>query len=118
MLYDYEIVSGSTYAVDQKSQQENLSMLLDMYNKSQTPQGNMLVSDLDRSGYKFEFGELFKRVISMGGIQDCDKILVEKTEEEKDQSVIDENNQIFQQAVQQAMGGINTVPPQQGGQNV
>lgn len=126
MLYDYEIVSGSTYAVDQKSQQENLSMLLDMYNKAQTPQGNMLVADLDKSGYKFNFGELFKKLVAMGGIQDWDKILTEKTEEEKDASALQEDQQILQQAMQQAMGGMaggmgggmNGIPPtpdEQGG---
>lgn len=115
MLYDYEIVSGSTYAVDQKSQQENLSMLLDLYNKSQTPQGNMLVADLDKAGYKFNFGELFKKLVAMGGIQDWDKILEEKTEDEKNQTQLDQNQQVLQQAMQQAMagvqGGMNAVPP-------
>lgn len=118
MLYDYEIVSGSTYAVDQKSQQDNLSLLLDLYNKSQTPQGNMLVADLDKSGFKFNFGELFKRLVAMGGIQDWDRILTEKTEEEKDETTLNESNQVFQQAMQQAMGGgmpMNAIPPEQGG---
>ena len=112
MLYDFEIVQGSTYAVDQKSQQENLQMLLELYQRSQTPQGNTLVNDLAVSGYNFNFGELFKRSVSMSGIQDWDKILTEKTEEEKDDTAINQNDQIFQQAVQQVMGGgMNNIPP-------
>jgi hypothetical protein len=112
-LYDYEIVSGSTYANDQKAQQDNLQMLLGLYLQSQTPQGNMLVSDLDRDGFILKFGELFKRVISNSGIQDWDKILVEKTDKEKSETIINDNNQILAQAMQQIQG-MGQVPPQPG----
>jgi hypothetical protein len=64
--------------------------------KSQTPNGNTLTADLDREGYTLKFGELFKRVVASSGIQDWDKILVEKTEDEKDQSILDNDAQIFQ----------------------
>lgn len=113
-LYDWEIVSGSTFAVDQKTQQENLSSLISLYLKSQTPQGNTLVSDLDREGYTLKFGELFKRVVASSGIQDWDKILVEKTEGEKDESVLTNDAQIFQNVITQMTSGqnINATPPQ------
>ena len=58
-LYDYEMVSGSTYAVDQQSQQENLAVLIDMVIKN--PQ---IIQALDQEGYTLKFGELFKRTIS------------------------------------------------------
>lgn len=110
-LYDYEIVSGSTYASDQKQQQENLSMLLDLYQKSQTPQGNMLVAQLKQEGYEFKFGELFKRIISGGGIQDWDKILVEMTEGEQDDHTMQSTSDQFQQALMQMTGNVNQTPP-------
>jgi hypothetical protein len=113
-LYDYEIVSGSTAASDQKSQQENLTSLITLYMKSQTPNGNTLVADLDKEGYTLKFGELFKKVIANSGIQDWDKILVEKTEEEKAESVLSNDAQIFQNVLTQMQQGqnMNATPPQ------
>lgn len=113
-LYDYEIVSGSTFAMDQKSQQENLGSIISLYLKSQTPQGNTLAADLDREGYTLKFGELFKRVVASSGIQDWDKILVEKTQDEKDEQALNEDAQIFQNVVNQISQGqnMNSIPPQ------
>jgi len=111
-LYDYEVVSGSTFAIDQQSQQDNLSSLVQLYMGSQTPQGNSLVADLDKEGYTLKFGEIFKRVVASSGIQDWDKILLEKTEEEKDETVLQGDAQIFQNALMQAQqgGNVNGVP--------
>jgi len=110
-LYDYEIVSGSTYAADQNQQQQNLATLLDLYQKSQTPQGNLLVEQLKADGYEFKFGELFKRLISGGGIQDWDKILVEMTDGEKADNTLAATNNQFQQALMQMTGNVNQTPP-------
>lgn len=116
-LYDYEIVSGSTFAADQKVQQDNLSSLITLYTKSQTPNGNTLVADLDKEGYILKFGELFKKVIASSGIQDWDKILVEKTEEEKVRGVLNNDAQIFQNVLAQIQQGqnMNATPPQPDG---
>lgn len=114
-LYDWEIVSGSTFAVDKVSQQENIGSLISLYLKSQTPQGNTLTADLDREGYTLKFGELFKRVVAGSGIQDWDKILIEKTEQEKADAILDQDAQAFQNMVaqmQQGGGNMNSVPPQ------
>ena len=115
-LYDSEIVSGSTFAADQKVQQDNLSSLITLYKSSQTPNGNTLVADLDKEGYILKFGELFKKVIASSGIQDWDKILVEKTEEEKDQTVLSSDAQIFQNVLAQMQQGqnMNATPPEMG----
>ena len=115
MMYDYEIVSGSTYALDQKAQQENLSKLLELYRTSQTPQGNILEMDLDRSGFKLNFGELFKRIVASSGIQDWDKILTEKTEQEKSETILNQDANTFQSMLSQ-LGGTNQVPPMPQGQ--
>lgn len=113
-LYDYEIVSGSTFAMDAKTQQDNLSSLIDLYLKSQTPQGNTLVADLAKEGYDLKFGELFKRTVAASGIQDWDEILVEKTEEEKADATLEGDAQVFQNMIMQLQqgGNMNAVPPQ------
>jgi hypothetical protein len=113
-LYDYEIVTGSTFAIDKKTQQENMASLLNLYMSSQTPNGNTLVADLDREGYMLKFGELFKRVVASSGIQDWDKILVEKTEGEKNDDILNKDSQIFQDVITQMTSGqgMNATPPQ------
>jgi hypothetical protein len=110
-LYDYEIVSGSTYTADQKLEQQNLALLMQMYQSAQSPDGrNLLVESLKEQGYEFKFGELFKRLISKGGIQDWDKILIEMTEEEKADAVLQKDSEQFQQALNQ-MQGVGQTPP-------
>lgn len=113
ILYDYELVSGSTFAVDQKAQQQNLAMLLEMFIKAQGPNGNIIQQLLAENGYNFNFGELFKRTVSNSGIQDWDKIVVEQTEGEKSEAAVDANTQKFQQMLGQ-LQGVNQVPPEQG----
>jgi len=116
-LYDYEIISGSTYAIDQKQQQENLGMLLELYTQSQTPTGNILVQQLEQEGFNFKFGELVKRIVSGSGIQDWDKILEEQSEDEKMEADLKGKNQEFQQMLAQSQGGqpnLNQVPENQG----
>ena len=112
-LYDYEIVSGSTYAVDQQQQQQGLAALLELFQKAQTPQGNTLVQQLQQDGYKFNFGELLKRMVSNSGIQAWDKILIEMTKEEQTGAILNAHAQQFQQAMMQ-MGQQGQVPPQPG----
>jgi hypothetical protein len=115
-LYDYEITPGSTYALDQKAQQENLQSLLALYLQSNTPQGNLLVAQLAQEGFDLHFGELFKRVVANSGIQDWDKILSEKSEQEKGDAVIQQNAMQLEQAMMQMGNNMNTIPaqPQQG----
>lgn len=115
-LYDYEIVTGSTYAVDQKQQQQNLGQILSLFQASQGPQGNLLIQQLEKDGYQFNFGELFKRIISSSGIQDWDKILKEMTPEEQADKILSGDAQQFQTALAQMNGNMNQTPPQpQGG---
>ena len=118
VLYDYEIVSGSTFATDQKTQQDNITQLIILYIQAQTPQGNMFESALQNQGFDFNFGELMKRLISNSGIQDWDKILIEKTPEENAKSILDSHAQQFAQAMQGGMQGqnMNAIPPQPNGE--
>ncbi len=107
ILYDYEIVSGSTFAVDQGEQQKNLVLLMQMIKEDPN-----LVPTLQQEGYNIKMGELFKRIISNSGIQDWDKILEEQAETEKDEAVFQQGQQQLEQAILAASGGINGVPPQ------
>src|SRR3990167_606001 len=117
ILYDYEIVSGSTFATDQKTQQDNITQLITLYIQAQTPQGNMFESALQNQGFDFNFGELMKRLISNSGIQDWDKILIEKTPEENAKSILDSHAQQFAQAMQGGgMQNMNAIPPQPNGE--
>ncbi len=111
-LYDWEIVSGSTFATDQKTQQDNLTALLQMFVAN--PQvGQALIQMLDQQGYEVKLGEMFKKIISTSGIQDWDKILVQKTPQEIGDSVLQQHAQQLQTAMQQAMGqSMGGVPPQ------
>ena len=118
VTYDYEIVSGSSYAADKKSQTDNLTSLLDLYVKSQTPNGNTLAMDLERDGYKLHFGELFKQVVSMSGIQEQSKILEELKPEKVAEATLNQDAMKFQQMQQMMEGGGQTggIPPTpQGG---
>ena len=109
ILYDYEIVPGSTYAVDQQAQQQNLVMLMETI--TQNPQLLQLIGQ----DYEVKFGELFKRVISNSGIQDWDRIIVEKSDEEKMEDVLKQDQQRFMEALQ-GQPDMNQIPPEQGGQ--
>lgn len=101
-MYDWEIVSGSTFALDEKSQQENLQMLIQMFTAN--PQmGQQLMQMLDQEGFTIKIGEMFKKMISKSGIQDWDKIIVEKTEGEKNDAMLAQQQQQLQMAMQQMM---------------
>lgn len=113
-LYDWEIVSGSTLALDEKTQQENLSSLIQMFTAN--PQvGMQLVEWLNKEGFTVKVGEMFKKMISKSGIQDWDKILVEKTEEEKQDEILNQHQQQLQMAMQQMMGQTMGSTPAQPG---
>lgn len=109
--YDYEIISGSTFALDEKSQQENLQMLIGMFVNPEA--GQQLLAVLDSQGYEVRIGEMFKRMFAKSGIQDWDKMLVEKTEQEKIDDAFNQTNQAFEMAKQQILSTpINQVPAQ------
>jgi len=108
--WDFEIVSGSTYALDEKQQQDNLSAYMQMFLEN----GQVIEGLLQRDGMKINFGEMFKRAISNSGIKDWNKILEEIPEEQRAEETLNADAQQFQQAMQQmAQQNVNQVPPQQ-----
>ena len=116
-VYDYEFISGSTFAQDDSSERENLGTLMQMYNSAQTPQGNTLVNDLEKAGFTLKFGELFKRIVIKSGIQDWDQILEQKTPEEMAKMTLDADAQSFEQMKNQFMSGqsMGQVPTEPAG---
>lgn len=114
-LYDYEIVAGSTYAADEKQQQQNMGNILTLFQQAQSPNGNLLIQQLKEDGYSFNFGELMKRIISKSGIQDWDKILTQMTPQEQGQETLAKDAELFQQAVMQSQN-ISQTPPMPGQQ--
>lgn len=105
--FDYEVVSGSSYAVDQNAQQENLMMFLKMATES--PQ---LLELAKMDGYTVKVGEILKKIIANIGIQDWEK-LIEEPEGGKEMQVLEQDKQKFMQALSQIQG-INQVPTQPG----
>jgi 2-iminoacetate synthase ThiH len=106
LLYDYEIVSGSTYATDQQTQQNNLSQLLTMLISQ--PQ---VMQSLSQEVYNFKIGEMFKRMLVNSGLNDWNKILEIQKPEEVDENVFNQDKLQFLSAVQQ-MQGIGQIPEQ------
>jgi hypothetical protein len=105
VLYDYEIVSGSTYALDQKEQQQNLMMLLELFTK--TPN---LLEAMKQEGKNAKLSEIVDRILINSGIQDYEKI-VEDVTNNPDMMFQEQMNQFMQ-----ATGDINGIPtaPQGG----
>jgi len=111
-IYDYEMVSGSTYAVDQKEQQANLSGILELY--MQNPE--MVEGKFQQEGKEFRLGELLTRIISNSGIQDWDKIIVDTNEGQGEGENVE---QVIAQAEDQFMQGVQDMVDgnQQGAAN-
>jgi hypothetical protein len=121
VLYDYEIVPGSTYAVDQKQQQDSLVNLFGMMsqNLQVNPQSgevtSPLVEALKKEEKQFKFGEALERIIANSGVQDWDKIVVDTTDDIEGKMQADQQKlaMIIQSMTAQNVNGIPT-PPQQG----
>lgn len=122
IIYDYEIVSGSTYAVDQTQQQQNLMTLLQLMTNGMQmgPQGvtSPMMEAIKAEGITFKLGELVKRITASSGITDWDKILEDNNEngneDEGKKQMIDAMDNQFAEAIKQ-MQGMGQVPPQPQG---
>ena len=121
--FDYELISGSTYAVDQQKQMQALVQLIEVIPKFE----QMLLKE----GKKVNYGEFIARIMSNSGIQDWDKIIEEVGEGGQSDQVLNQDSMRFQQILQQmqtgqipvqnAMNGqaqqaqVEQAPPQNGG---
>jgi len=117
VVWDYEIVPGSTFAADQAKQQDSLINLFAILTKDlqMHPQTGEVTSPLikamEKENKKVMFGELVTRIVNNAGTQDWDKIIVDTKDDFEGKMTQD--RQKFMQVVQGLMqGNINGVPPQ------
>ncbi len=108
VMFDYEIVSGSTYALDQKEQQQNLLMLLDLMTKNPA----LIQRMEEQEGKVINVSEIINRIVLNSGIQDYEKIIEDKTQDPQ-AMMRDQMNQ-FMTAMNGGMTNVNAVPPQPG----
>jgi hypothetical protein len=74
--YDYQIVSGSTYKVDQERESQNINQILQFALQNY----QILEPALNAKNKTIDLGELFQRSVISSGVQDWDKIIVDRTE--------------------------------------
>jgi len=111
VLYDYEIVSGSTYALDQKEQQASLLMLLEMFTKNPA-----LNEEMAKEGKVIHISELVDRIVTNSGINDPEKIVGEVADDPE--ALMAKQMDQFSQVINGQ--NMNAVPaqPQMGGQQI
>jgi len=127
-LYDYEIVSGSTYAEDVGSQQQALRELLGILTQNmQVGQDGKVSSPIlmkmQEEGKEVKISEIISHIIASANIKDIGKIIIDKNNlsnqvtPEEEQAIV-QDQEAFLQMLQQMQGGqqgnINQVPPQPG----
>jgi len=136
ILFDYEIVSGSTYIADQKEQQDNLTSTLSLLtqNLQANPQtgevSSPIIDRLKQESRGVEISELVTKILSNSNVQGWNKIVPDLTNGDKGQFKMDQalqqQAQQFEMAIQQMMqptqGQVPTqpgmdqgMPPMQGG---
>lgn len=103
-LYDWEIVSGSSFAVDKQAQQDNLLRFLDVLGKYP-----FFLQGLQQEGTMLSFTEYAKRFLA-DNTEDWDKILLTQDnpsaqKDTQDEQMLDQHAQEFQQALEQMMQG-------------
>jgi len=132
-LYDYEIVPGSTYAIDEEKQQASLKEMFALLAKDlQVGQdgkvNSPLLMKMKEEGKDIKISEILLRIISGSGIVDWSKIINDGGESQDNRTVTPEDEQSLQadqeqfiqmlQGIQGQGGQINQIPPQDpmGGQ--
>jgi hypothetical protein len=126
MKYDYNIVEGSTYALNEEQQAKSLDGYIQLYMKFQTPEGNLLGTALEKEGMTFKLGEAFKKGIMNSGIKDPNSVFSEISEKEKAEKILMADAQKLKDAMNPPEGqlppkpgqgqqppNINAIPPQQ-----
>jgi hypothetical protein len=105
VLYDYEIISGSTYALDQEEQQKNLLMLVELFTKNPA-----IVEAFKTEGKNVNISEIITRILISSGIQDYEKI-IEDVANDPDRLMQNQMNQFMQMM---NAPNVNAIPAQGG----
>ena len=107
ILFDYEIVSGSTYQADKDAQQENLISILRLFQKSP----DLMQVLQQNEGKRILLSEIIKRVMIGASIQDWDKIMVDNNAPNP-QDVKSQATQMLTQSLQEAGLPQESIPPE------
>lgn len=75
-VFDYEMVSGSTFSADQEAQQGNLLSILELFMKN--PQLIQVLKE--KEGIDIKLGEIIKKVMINSNVSDWSKILVDNSQ--------------------------------------
>jgi len=122
-LFDYEIVSGSTFVADKQEQQANLSAMLALLTQGialnqQGQATSPLIERMKQEGREVNVSELVTSILSNSGVQGWDKILPDATHGDKRgyqlEQTLQQHAQQFQQVMQQMtqQQGMNQIPAQ------
>lgn len=109
VLYDYEIISGSTFAVDQQKQTENLIGLFEKLTTQMAadPQSgeitSPLIAYLKKKGKEVHLDEILTRLMVNSGVQDWDKIITDTADDPE--AILDDTESQFAKLMQQ-FGGL------------
>lgn len=118
MQYDYEYVSGSSFAVDQQQQLENLQGLLTLFSNPQT--GQYLEQRMQTEGTTLNMSKLVTGIVSKN-LENWDEIIVTQDMNtpgaQEDDEVMAQSENAFMQMLEQVQNGgdISQIPPQQPG---
>jgi hypothetical protein len=121
-LYDYELVSGSSFAVDTQKQMENLQAIFAWLSNPQV--GPYVEQRLGKEGTTLNMSKLLEGIVSKN-IDNWDDIVMTKDTSspgaQKDEETMSAHQDQFAQMVQGMQGGggmsdISQIPPQEGDQ--
>lgn len=114
VMYDYEFVSGSSFATDQQKQLENLQATFAWLSNPQV--GPYVEQRLQKEGTTINFTKILTGILSKN-TENWDEMLITQDKNtpgaEQDQQIMDQAQQQFMQMVQQVQGGQQGMPPQQ-----
>lgn len=114
VLYDYEFVSGSSFATDQQNQMENMQQTFAWLSNPQT--GPYVEQRLKMEGTTLNMTKLLTKILSKN-MEGWDEVLVTQDTDspgaQQDQQILDEHQQAFEQMVGQVTGqDMTQIPPQ------
>lgn len=124
-LFDYDIISGSTYLADKGEQQAGLASTLQLLtaNMQMNPQTGKVTSPmidrLEQEGRDTSVSELVTKILTNSGVQGWDKILPDKTNGDKQQWQTDQvmqqhQTELMQSMMQMSQPPMSQVPPEMG----
>jgi len=120
VMYDYELVSGSSFAVDEQKQMDNLQAFAAPLLNPQT--GPYLEERLKQEGTTINFTKLMEGLVSKN-IANWDEIVESQDMDtpgaQQDNEIVQQFQDQFEQMVGQMRqdgGDISQIPPDQGGQ--